>query len=1655
MADINPFNPTVPGDTTALEDGAPDYLRAANLHNLGSNDTSWFSDVAGSISRAPEFFTVAALSGLNSFYNTGVQIGNLFGADNQENDTSAWISNIDSDLGQYYTENQKSADTMGFLLTSLVPGTAGIKILNAGQKALGAARTGLVGTNLGFTLGLRTPQIDSYILQAAGDIAKGQSLFNGLQSAAVKALSTGVYQNVLEGVAFETAIQATMHASPVLADQDVSDIAWNVATGGLFQGVLGGAFHAASTIGKINKLATEIGAPIRSAGSRALLQETNNTGMEVSFLARDFKSDVVVDPTANTAGQQLDAIKHRQNQILLDMREKTADLVKGDQGILANMVSDINEGQLKDYRIVNSADQVMNRMADTQEITSVNGATKIESEMAKDASLNAEPDTALQVHYWGLTGERAGTVLNEKPPVVSLADTLAETGTSTLRQKVLAKVKTYGFKQADNWDATSALLVSLIGTHEAEARYIWADGLTAIKEGTQVGQYDIPVLQKALKLGQLDLTVVNAEGNLVRPTFQSRGDMQAWIQQQQKLVASSLQRKALKLGTPFGAGTDLQDAQNWLNTKISRIANIKESALEGVDTRPAQTGDFQAWESGKDDYAQRLKNQRLAQVKGEEADPRFMPTWAKVTKNVVNRTLPDGNEITAMAYFSAMQKQAAESVQRVVAKNLGEFQDQLPEITKTDLSEGLDPRGTGAGFLTYSNPKQGGLGSKVSLVGSVTQRASIAAKKDFQESVEGATAALARNNGAVVEWGGLHQKTSRSAHQWVPMEVAPAEDAAEGTTNMRGIFSTDFIKSLGDEPASAEAFRDFVESNGGDHFIPVEHDETWDLVQAHTKQENKYAMQGNELATSVGKQQTKQLDIFRPIPPNPQDYKHFVFVKDPQVTGQGHTSMIFAQTPERLKQLVDKAREARPELDFFSKADTEDFYYARGTYDYDRTLSENYIDSGLKNAGVYSDYFLKTDPQAVIDDFNNYHSRKIDTQTRDLVRAKYQPQFDWLEQQARQYGNLDTSKFGGNISKLEATAKNPYLSYIKTALNLSRANENPLWNSVNMAADTAVSKVVDRIQNIWRDVKGTPDTPEWQYGVDNINRTLQRYGLNTGYMDAATQLIVNEKIPQGALSKFVSGANAVLSKLVLGLDPLNAITNALGANVLRMTELTNALRQAKSGEGVFSNATVDITGKGDNVFSAGKMTAAAYKAYFSGLFGTGADAAKEAANIDLFKRLGLIKDSGTQFKDAIDSLTLTGQEVAPSELMAKLQAAKSKVDQLVSIGETATGNRHFEELNRFTSAWTAKNLTDPLVKSGDMTQAEQYAYMNTLVNRVEGNTIASQRPFIFQGPIGQAIGLFQSYQFNLLQQMFRYVSEGSRKDAAMLLGLQGTFFGMQGLPAFQAINQHVIGTASGNSRHVDAYDATYGVAGKNIGDLLLYGLPSNLLQTNIYSRGDINPRSVTILPNSLQDVPVINAAMKFFGGIKDATAKIANGGNVWESMLQGVEHSSLSRPLAGLAETLQSTTGNHQVMSTTNAGGIMYTNDLLSVATMSRLAGGRPIDEAIVNDAVQRIHTYQQYDHQNMLNLAGAIKASNIEGQTMDSSQVSQFAQEYTQNGGRLVNFNKFMVNEIKSVHKSAAEKIVTGLQNPFAQRMQTLMGGAESPQSITDVPSN
>jgi hypothetical protein len=1594
----------------------PGYLKAADNHNVGNVGGSWFDYNPLNI---PKFAAVSVLSGLNSFYNTGAMIGNFFGANIKENKTDAWIASIDSDLGAYYRKNQDAADLVGFVVGSIAPGLAGIKVLNAGQRALAASNSGLVGSNLGLALGLRTPKIQTYISAAAKEITEGQAVFNTLTQSGVKALSAGIYQNVLEGLAFETVVQATMQASPILDQQTGKDIVWNIATGGFIGGVIGGAFSSAKTLGAIRREATELYAQIQPFGSRALIQETGNASDRLILMAYDFESGPALNPGDPQFAQQVAALQQKQKRILLDMRTETHKLTRGKDVTLGNMVADANVGQ--------SADDILNTFIDTSEIARMNVLTRVEKAQKEAIATNGAPNPTLQVAYAKLTGENAGIVIDAPPGVFNLADTVVETAKKSGRQAVLDEVRNYGFKSNKYWDPLKLSLTGSAGHLEAEARYIWAQEVAAkVKEGQKIGHRDIPMLERALSEGMFNVTLVDEAGGILQSGFAYRTELRDYVVAVKKEVALQLQTDVISAtakGSPLESGNNLKQAQEWIDNKIAKITNSRLEALEGTAVTNVER-DFFAWQTARSDYLEGLNKRGLAKVDGLEYDIRFLPTWAKITKQVSTKLDADGNIIDGLTWFKTRQELFQQSMDRVAARRLGQFYDQLPSITDRDLSLS-DPFGTGATLFGFSNPKYGGPGSKASLIGSVTQRTSLAEKDAFTQEAEGFLAGLARSQEAVIEWSTINQKTSRSAEQWVRYTDEYADGRQEYLITKRGMKYA---------ATQEEGVLDLslVLDDMPEHIIRINTREALDLVDHHIRATDRITDSRNMRGAAQGSDQARELSIFRPIPADPKDYPFFAFVKDPRVTGQGHTSMIFAQTEKELADLVKKAQESTPELKIFFKKDTEEFFKAYQAYDYDRTLSENYIDSTLRNSGIYSNYFAKTDGQAVVNEYVRHHNKLIDTDIRETVRAKYQAAFDWWEDQAKAYSRVETSKFGGNFAKLEAEGRNPYLSYIKTALNISRINENPLWYSANVTADKAVSKVVDTIDGIFKAAKGNVSEQQ----INSINSLLKEYGVNTAYYDTATNLLVNHTAPKGELTKFIRGANSVLARITLALDPLNSLVNVIGSNVLRLTELKQVTDAIKAGDTEIAGeiaklAKVDVTGQGDLVLAPAKLMSKAVENFVRG-----PDSLK-----DFYRNIGVQKGVIDTFRLMLEDFTLTGTETV-AVLQSRLQSAIKKADELSQVGEKLTGNMLAEEFNRFVSADVMRQLTDPAVRKGLITAKDQIAYINTFVNRVEGNIIASQRPFVFQGPIGQAIGLFQSYQFNLIQQMFRYVAEGKGKDAAMLLGLQGTFFGVQGLPAFQAINQHIIGTASGNTNHVDLYDATYGAAGKNLGDLLLYGIPSNLLQTNLYTRGDINPRQVTILPTALNEVPIVGAYTKFFGSMKETLSKITGGANAWQAFLQGVEHNGISRPLSGLAQTLQATTGEGVPFSTTSRGSILFTNDLVSLATLSRLAGGRPLDEAIVSDGVFRIHSYMQYDREKKIKLAEMIKASSIQGQEMSEEQWERFAVAYARAGGKQANFNQFMMDQIKSANTSNAEKIVSQLQNPFAQKIQLLMGG-------------
>jgi hypothetical protein len=1016
-------------------------------------------------------------------------------------------------------------------------------------------------------------------------------------------------------------------------------------------------------------------------------------------------------------------------------------------------------------------------------------------------------------------------------------------------------------------------------------------------------------------------------------------------------------------------------------------------------------------------YRAQLTERGLSTSTSEVIDPTFLPKYAKVVYDIEdNLVATTPNVLDAMTTFAEYQKMYTEGAKRVTARVLGPLAEQIPDITTRDLAT-ANRVGTSAGMVTSDSSGYGSLGSKLATTGAITREVKQAKRAEIAETLQSALVKLGGKQEAAFEFEAINQQVTRSGQLWMRW----SDDGAEYLMTKRAYDAFyDDITATFDYQTMKTAFPDDL--------ITFKNAETVSAVDAHMLTTGKRTQAMRDVRAQYGKTDNKSPEIFRPIRPDLRNYPHFAFVVDPRVTEAGHKTMIHAASEKELAALIDKVP---ADYRVVTKSDTEEFFKARGEYEFSRTLNENYINSDLTNAGVFSNFFPKSDPQKIIDDILQQNFRESDTLVVETVRLRNEAAFNSLEDMGKQYSKIATSRFASRSELIEKTSNNPFFNDIKTALDITKINEHPLIYGFNKLLDDGVSKAVGAIRDTFSRVKSPAE-------LELVNADLDKYGMKPAYYDAALQALANHTAPRGELTKFVRRANALLSQVTLGLDPLNALNNAIGSTILRATEFKFVADAIKAGDTALAGDLALLTkvktpGAPGEVIAPSKFIAKAISNFWS----------DDGSLLAKYKEMGLIKSRAEQLKLLVDDFTLKGTETV-SELNERMTGAFAKTKKLAEFGEKATGNELVEEMNRFVSANLMDMTTDLAIKRGLMDDATARTYIRTFVNRVEGNIIASQRPLIFQGPIGQAVSLFQSYQFNLLQQLFRYVGEGKGKDLAMLAGLQSTLYGVQSMPAFQFMNVHIIGQASGNKEHRDTYDAVYGVAGRTAGDWILYGIPSNILQTNIYSRGDINPRHLTILPTTLQEIPLVQGWGKFFGSIYETSKRIAGGGAVWESVLQGAEHNGISRPLAGFAQTLQALGPEGMAYSTSSKGTILYQNDLMSFATLTRMAGGRPLDEAVVNDAMFRVKAYEAARRKDMAGLAETIKGTLIQGNQPTEEQIASFAQKYAESGGKQKGFNKYMMDLYRSANTSQAEQIQGSLSNPFSYKVQLLMGGEE-----------
>ncbi len=1621
----------------------PSYITAADTLNVANNNKTFVESAIDVIDFIPQFIAVSMISGANQLYNIPADIGNLFGGEFERSDTSDVITSLDSDLGQFYQDNQAGADLVGFIASSLVPGTLGVRVLNAGQKSLRTAiNAGKFGKNTGKALGLLTPKRQAFFDKALLEVTNGTAAGGILSKSALQGIGAGLGQGALEALAFETAITATLFKSPILENQNFGDFVFNVAFGAGVYGLVAGTIDL-----------VKLNSAIKKSADVAALEARQFTFIDETAAATERVSDKIVLGYAQLnnippglpvtsierAAKLRQAGETKVTTLNNRIRSEYTNLAQGDQEVAEAMFNGFKGIPLQEQQSALIGLEEVTKFSTKSPISAraEKLTNKVATGKASVKELEEFAESQISTKWVKTWGEDTGRVMTDSPVITSLVDTLAKgqvikvVGNVVTAGKLKFKFDPPGVKGVKPWNIKTA------GKFEVSARYIYANSLAKFaptaKKPLTIGVTDIPMMEKVLlevpesKLVHINFTGLD-KGEVIGTSFQD------FLGNRKLRIANEL----LEPRTPGVAPGVLTDEILRTQDEIAAVVNIKANLLNGEVLRSPVSNlhvdDMLAMQNHAEVYTKRLVEQGVRKESEGVIDITRVPQTLRLTYDSTPFISLDNHVIENMVVIKQQQKLYQDGTGRAVSSVIGaEDFARLQDINSGQVFKGAVPSGAGAGFVTAASANYGTLAATVEDIGRVTTELIGKFRDRSKEVLEPLLFKLGNKPEAAIEWSALQQKI-RSIEGDYGINVAG--DALEPIAVIRWKAATAEAVEAGTKPPKAPVL------SNPDMPLRVElnSDEVRNLTRAHIEINGTRTNGLAAIRTSQGTQFNRAPDVFYPIPIDPKEFPFFAMVTDSSITSGNQSKTLFATNAADLEAQITKLKD-NTHLTIRTRKEAEEYFSSRGKWDYEKTLSNNYLDTEAHRKGVSAPFFVPTDPTKITNDMLNWHMNRETGLVREAVSAKYEVQFEELMRLGDEFTNVQTSQFGrgDTFRDLEAVVKNPFSDYIKTALGVKKTADYPLWVQTNRLADVAFTKM-------YRTIRGLFDSAKTPNDLLKINKELEKSGYKGAHYDESMEIFANATADRGALNTVVQKANALMATVVIRWDVFNAVNNAVSANVLLGTEVASLTRLInRSDDAALSDwnklTKINVPGTKEVIFSPTKLVGNAIQKFN-----------RSGADMEFYRKNGYITTLSKQYRDTIDTLTFNPNVDSIASWGKGVDGLPARLRKAGDLGEVITGNRLAEEFNRFVAADVMKQMTDVAVARNLMTSKEQLAYINTFVNRTQGNYLAAQRPMMFAGPIGQAIGLFQTYQFNLMQQLLRHVGEGRGKDVATLLALQGTIHGMNGLPAFNAANTYLVGTASGNTEHKDTFDAVYGALGKEAGDWIMYGLASNAmgllhpdLKVNLYTRGDINPRQVTLIPTDPASIPIVQATAKVLGNIFTTAKRLVAGGDIITTLLQGLEHNGLSRPLAGLAQTLQGLDNPEQASySTTKRGNIIAANDFLSLANLGRILGGKPLDEAIALDATYRYKAYASKDSKKRTQLGAAIKSTMIAGNDPSQEQIENFALEYAKVGGRQEEFNKWFTQLYKTANLSQSNKIQQSLKSPFSQSMQLLMGGEE-----------
>jgi hypothetical protein len=1656
-------------------------FEAADIHQQVSGESSSFLSGVGN------FFAkgvpLGVGSGFVSMYNTAVSLGNAFGADAEKIDYGAKVADFDDDLGAYYKQHKEGVDLGGFLVTSIIPGTLGI-------KALKMAQGGIAGANTAATTGLlkNTQNVFGVFRNAelkfterALERARLQinEVYDAVGNEKLLAIAAGVGDQALQGAAFQTAVLLSMNQSPVLSKPDESYFtslisnSHEILTAGLIQGTIGGVFSGLGIAGKIKKAVYEKDItefPSRhftKVGESEVLGNDPGTAMAADFnfwsqRTKEFKArqEGGVGPRADGQTNVLPSLTD--SEILKYKRT----LENQEKDLRLRLTKMTNEG--KDGPLSHEIWNAMVKNPDPEETASIllSAARNVER-----LSPELEPLESGAIKIFTSEGELPARKARN---ILARGKIAPDIFSGQGLDAASPEVKRFRDYLSPEKAASQEIEVTLNQTSEELTRAfmlgrVSTDQIKAAVSSTASPQERVAAVNKLLSsLGPQPFAKQTITDDLVK----------YWTAQGHELYRDAAGTLHVLEGSKYAKTTLPRGFQNKNPTLVVKLSG--DQAGQITETGYPTIGDI-----GK----------------------------VSLTKNgdlLVNETPWQG----LPEVYNPLTSEAIQSNAAFVRASLKPFDDVNIQIQKGDIpaleklaKEGLSEEM----FVSYAGKelKAGDveqllLEEKLALrqqlidaghdIKKISRELNVT--EEFAESGSGDGFILSKiEDHTKPSYAVINFETSRLPDGFQVRGMASLlsriqlgyEQNHAVVADILGPWYAQLPKTNGTllNISSIERFSSFLASSSPDYGgFGMVSQQSGKVANAAKKEARERVLTGlNGLGYQV-RQSPEALLELNQVVNKVRSSKEKLFIYPPNAE-EGEAIMFLPETtfkavmkekadPLDVAQRIEKALENKTAFEIENK-DVEAFLLGNHRFNQERAEKWNKLYSAMGSSRTYNvDEFYLPPINTKKYPFVAFVKEKLSGGTGDIkeagvivaptkeiyeaklnrMREIYGDRFDFhqpsdIKLWKQIEGEYYDAPFLGDSMPDAALKKEGLLYDFATRTDDEIINDLNQWhfnqegNIINQSIELHYAQEFAELRAMGKD-----------YG----NLALQRFGPkdrksgiadNPYYRYVHTALDINDfnryegiwgkinDVTEGIAKKVFSAWDTMFDKASAGEVDWETANRVASATAEMKNLLNNVVKgdMLKAGK-LAELSSVVVPGTAYPMPTPMKLLGGAVRSLFS-------EESKQLSKY--FEEIGSIRTPSSLYLDVVDAARLSPEALAsPEGMKGWTEALHAKAVSLAEAGKTVTGYNKAEWAVRYMASHMAKQLTD----AAGVAATDAPAYINAFVNRVHGNYLASQRPHLFQGPIGQAISLFQTYQFNIMQNMIRYVEQGDKTAALMALGMQNTIFGMQSNPGFYILNE-AIGKA--NSDHIDLTTGATSILGKQVSDWVLYGLGSNVLQTSLYNRGDLTPRYVTVVPTKIEDVPAIAIPAKAIGAFFDAARNIVKGGDVGPSLLNGLAHFGANRPLSGLAQLAQG-------YRTTKSGNLLTAyNDINGFTIAAKLAGGEELNRAIAIDAYYRTMAYKAKDKEDIQALGSALKTTMYKGEQPSQEQVLDFMRSYTRAAGTPQGYNRFITTNFKHSNQSSLNALMNATNSKTGRIQGQLMGGDETPdfwnQPVSEEP--